>query len=94
MGTDLARRWNLPEAVVATIAGFSGHEIGEDYEEIFSIVYAARVLAEYMLNSDQMEVETLGDHSALTSIGLYDQTLDALLEHETAIRAGVDALLI
>ena len=94
VGTDLARRWNLPEAVVATISGFSGHEIGECYEDIFATVYAARVLAEYMLNSEQMEADTLGSHSALTSIGLYDQTLDSLLEHEAAIRAGVDALLI
>jgi HD-like signal output (HDOD) protein len=94
VGADLAKRWNLPEAVVATIAGFSGHEIDESYLEVFNTVYAARVLAEFMLNTEHMDADNLTGHHALEAVKLSGASLEMLLENQTVIRAGVKALLV
>ena len=94
VGTDLAQRWKLPEEVIATIASFGGQPIDERYQPVSDIIFAARVLAEYMLNAETMEVENLLGHPALEIIGLDESGLEQVLMSESQIRDSIKALMI
>jgi HD-like signal output (HDOD) protein len=94
VGTDLAIRWCLPEAVEATIASFAGQPADEKYRNECETVFAARVLAEYMLNSEQMSLDAVCNHPAMITVGIDERQLAELLENENQIRDTVNSLLL
>ena len=94
VGIELATRWQLPDAVVATIAVLGRMDFRSQFQDVVEVVVAARLLAALSLGELVLAPAELAGRAELAPLALSPGAVAALLEREAAIRAFTEALAL
>lgn len=94
VGIELATRWQLPDAVVATIAVLGRMDFRSQFQDVVDVVAAARLLAALSLGELVLAPAELSCRAELAPLALSPAAVAALLERQAAIRALTEALAL
>lgn len=93
VGLEIAKKWKLPPAVVATIKFSHDFELcDEQYKELVMIVCAADYFARYHLESTEMNRDTFSAMSVFNHLNLYQEDIEELLLKTEEVNTALSSL--
>ena len=95
-GLNLARSWNLPESIIATISYIDEYDLANDMQLEVAAVNAARLLADIVLATGEpvQFLDAVVDQAVFSELNLYKYEIQLLDEKRDAVGQMMQALIV